>query len=674
MNARPSRTRPPRRRGGLLRQLLLLIAAFALLGALVLAAVVLTTARSLPSFREMMKIPQGQSVVIRARDRTELITIGPGYGRWLPYEEIPDTMVAAMKAVEDRRFDRHPGVDPIGILRSAYVNFRAGHRVQGGSTITQQLVRNIFLTNQRSFRRKIREQILALAVEREFSKQQIMELYLNRVYFGGGAYGIDAASRRFFGHPASTLSVEEAAIIAGLVKAPSRYAPTADPEQARARARIVIRTMEEAGAIGRDRAATADLDGVRFVIDRRHGDVRYFTDWVLTQLDQLIDEAEEPIEVITTLIPAHQAAAEQAVAGQSLAGTQAALVAIETDGAVTAIVGGRDYATSVYNRATVARRQPGSAWKLFDYLVALENGMKPDDIVVDEPLRIGNWSPRNANNRYLGAMPLRQAFSLSVNTIAVRLAQRFGFDQVKAMAQRLGITTPIGTDPAMALGSSEVTLFELTRAYGTIANRGADIRPYGITSISTASGTVLYNHEPETPRVLVAPFIASYMTDMLKAAVTSGTARAAQIGRPIAGKTGTTSSNKDGWFVGFTPDLVSGVWVGRDDARPVPGLFGGQAPARIFNGFMQAALKGTPVTELQDTVEVPSFGTEPDQEAYGISPDNEAVDSLFPQYYPNEPEPAPPPTRSEPGAPARLDDQWLDSVMDRSAALQDEAP
>ncbi len=669
MNAPNPRSKKPKQRPFLRRFAIGLLgwgAAFAIIAAIgIIAAVAITTA-SLPSYQEMMKTPQGQSVVIRASDGTELVTIGPSYGRWLPYREIPAEMVEAMKAVEDRRFDWHPGIDPIGIARSIWVNFRAGKKVQGASTITQQLSRNIFLTATQTYDRKIREMIYALAIERKFTKQQIMELYLNRVYFGGGAYGIDAAARKFYGHPATGLTTPEAAIIAGLVKAPSRYSPTADPEQARRRAAIVIDTMADSGALSATQAADARarVDGVRFVVDEDQGDVRYFTDWVLSQLETLTDEAVQPIEVSTTLLPVHQAAAEAAVKAQPLGHTQAAIVAMRPDGAVTALVGGRDYRQSNYNRAIVAERQPGSSWKLFPYLVALEEGLTPDDRVVDEPVNINGWSPRNSNRRFLGSMTLRQAFALSVNTVAVQLGARYGFDQVAGMARRFGITTPISAQPAMALGASDVTLLQLTSAYAAIAGGGVEARPYAINAITTAGGELLYNREAETPRVLVAPFVAAYMTDMMKAAAETGTGRAAQFGRPMAGKTGTTSSNKDGWFMGFTPDLVAGVWMGRDDARAVPGLAGGQAPARIFQAFMARALSGTAAANLDTNVAVPDLGLEPDAEVYGLSPEGEVVAEPEPPAEP--PAPAAPP-------PQPMSDGWLEGII-RNDSKQDATP
>lgn len=653
--------------------------------ALLLLALVVAVAfniRSLPDYPQLMKSPQGQSIVIRAADGTELVTVGPGYGRWIPYAEIPTPMVAAMQAVEDRRFDWHPGIDPIGMLRAAVVNFRSDRRAQGASTITQQLARNLFLTRNRTYGRKLREVVLALAMERKYSKQQIMEAYLNRVYFGGGAYGIDAASRKFYGHPATSLDVAKSAIIAGLVKAPSRYAPTADPEQARGRAKIVIHTMRESGAISPEAEAEADVDAVRFVVDRRQGDVRYFTDWVLTQLDTLTDEVEEALDVTTSLNPRHQAAAEEAAKAQPIGGTQVALLAMRRDGAVTAMVGGRDYATSMYNRAVVAQRQPGSSWKLFDYLVALEEGMLPDTMVVDEPITIGKWSPKNSNNRFLGAMTLRQAFALSVNTVAVRLAQQYGTDAVARMARRFGITTPISTDPAMALGTSDTTLLQMTAAYAAIAGGGVEARPWGIQSVTTASGKTLYNRQPESPRILVAPFVAQYMTSMMRSAVETGTGRAAQIGRELAGKTGTTSSNKDGWFLGFTPDLVAGVWMGRDDAKAVRGLAGGQAPARVFAAFMSRALTGVAPTPLNDEVEAPmDYGAEPDDEAYGVTGaggdpfgnNQPALDPgmLDPNLQPGNADPARTgpartgPARTEPARaqPAPLTDEWLSDAV-----------
>ena len=630
-----------------------------LLGLIVLTVAVAVSWSGLPDFQSLKKSPNGQSIEIRDADNQLLVNIGPSYGEWLPYSRIPTTMRAAMLAVEDRRFWWHPGIDPIGIARSAWVNWKAGDNVQGGSTITQQLARNLFLTSRKTFGRKAREVVLALALERKFSKEAILELYLNRVYFGGGAYGIDAASRRFFGHPATRLSLEEAAIIAGLVKAPSRYAPSADPEAARARAATVIATMVDAGTVTPAEAAAADPALIRFASPDRQNGARYFTDWVLVQLDQYVDETLEPLQVQTTLSAAGQKAAEAAIAAETPKGAQGALLAIARDGAVKAMVGGRDYVRSTYNRAVTARRQPGSSFKLFVYLAGLEAGMTPDDMVEDKPISFGKWSPRNSNGRYLGAMTLRDAFAQSINTVAADIGGRVGFESVADMARRMGLSTRIDRQPAMVLGTSDVTLFEMTQAYAIVANNGVESPPYGITRVTTADGRILYERQDAPSRVVLAPHVAAQMTDLLQAAVETGTGRAAQIGRPIAGKTGTTSSNKDGWFLGFTPSLTTGVWMGRDDARAIPGLAGGRAPARAFAAYMAKAVGGTPPEPLTITGEDPAlYGPEPDDQAYGLYEED-------PGYQPDpqaEPQPAPDP-EAMPDAPPRLDQRWLEDTL-----------
>jgi penicillin-binding protein 1A len=618
--APPSRraTRKPGFFARLLTFLLKMLLVLAVGGALALVVAVGIAYQSLPSFDEMMRSPNGQSVEIRGADNVVLASLGPSYGEWLPYGTIPQTMKDAMIAVEDRRFYSHPGIDPIGMARSVIVNLRARRNVQGASTITQQLARNVFLTSNKTFARKGREIILALALERRFTKEAILELYLNRVYFGGGAYGIDAASRKFFGHSATRLTLPEAAIIAGLVKAPSRYAPSADADAARRRAATVVETMVDSGAISAGEAAQADMATVRFVPQERKASVRYFTDWVLSEVENLTDEAVEPLQITTTLDAAGQRAAEAALLAETPAGAQGALVALARDGAVKAMVGGRDYVKSNYNRAVAARRQPGSAFKFFVYAAAIEDGVTPEDKYVDQPITIGNWSPKNSNGRFIGPVTVRDAFAQSINTVAVELAQKVGVDRVADTARRFGITTPISRLPAMALGSSDVTLLEMTQAYATVANGGVEARPYAITRITAGNGRVLYEREPDQPRVIVAPFVAAKMTELMQAAVETGTGRAAQIGRPLAGKTGTTSSNKDGWFLGFTNELTTGVWMGRDDARAVPGLAGGRAPARAFASYMARAVGGTPPAPLVTDLPSGELIIEPDDQVYGI--------------------------------------------------------
>ncbi len=597
--------------------------------ALVLAAIVglliaVYTARaSLPSFEELKSSPNGQMIRVHAADGTVIVSLGPSYGEWIDYANIPAPMRDAMVAIEDRRFRSHWGVDPVALARVtkfAFDNRGTDRRLQGASTITQQVARTIFLSNKYNMSRKLREMILALALERKFTKDQILELYLNKVYFGGGAYGIDAASRTFFAHPATNLTLSEAAVIAGLVKAPSRYSPTADAEAAIGRASVVLDVMVETGALSQDEAAAARPAQVKLAPPAKQNSVRYFTDWALPQLEVLIDETVAPLDVWTTIDLKMQNAATRAIQANTPAGAQGALVSLDRDGAVRAMVGGRDYVSSIYNRATQAVRQPGSAFKLFVYLAALEAGHRPEDRVVDEAVTIKGWSPRNNSGRFSGEMTLRSAFAYSINTVAAKLGNEVGFGTVADMARRFGITTPVNTQPAMVLGTSNVRLIDMTRAFASVNQKGVAVTPYAITRV-TANGAVIYQHEVDTSRVLVAPYVAAQMTDLLQTAVNTGTGRAAQIGRPVAGKTGTTTSNKDGWFLGFSSGLTTGVWMGRDDARRVGGLQGGTAPARAFSAFMKPAVAGRPVEQFDTEVTLPEWQVEPDAEAYG-EPDN----------------------------------------------------
>ncbi|MCC6940874.1 MAG: PBP1A family penicillin-binding protein [Novosphingobium sp.] len=595
---------------------------FALLGVIALVVAVAVTVRSLPGYQELKSSQTGQMIVVRASDGSEIVTLGPSYGKWVPYERIPKAMKDAMISVEDRRFRSHWGVDPIGIVRSVMVRVESGTWRQGGSTITQQLARNIFLNNNKTFGRKSREWILALALEQKFSKDQVLELYLNKVYFGGGAYGIDSAARKFFGHPGEKITLPEAAIIAGLVKAPSRYSPTADADAAIGRAGVVLQTMVTNGVITADEAAALDLKKVKMVEDRAsQNSARYFTDWALPQLDLILPENDQPIEVWTTLDPVMQRAATNAIAGFAPKGAQGALVSLDRDGAVLAMVGGTDYVTSNYNRAVNAVRQPGSAWKLFVYLTALEAGYTPDDRVVDEQVTIEGWTPRNDGGRYAGEIDLRTAFAYSKNTVAAQLGNEVGFGQVANMARRLGITTPINTLPSMVLGSSDVRVIDMVRAFAAVQAKGMSVAPFGIRKVTTTDGELLYSYRPDTPQQLKPGYVAAGMTDLMQTAVNIGTGRAAQIGRPVAGKTGTTSSNKDGWFLGFSSGITTGVWMGRDDAKAVPGLQGGAAPARAFAAYMKVATAKRPIEKFDTELKLPQWQLEPDDEAMLGNPD-----------------------------------------------------
>lgn len=641
-----------------------------LLGLMVLGIFVAVARGEIDSFEDLKASPNGQMIRVRAADGTVIQSLGPSFGRWLTFSQLPTEMKEAMVAVEDRRYYMHPGVDPIGITRSFYVRAIEGRWTQGGSTITQQLARNIYLNNNKEFGRKIREIILALAMETKFSKEQILELYLNKVYFGGGAYGVDAASRKFFDHGAEDLSLAEAAIIAGLVKAPSRYSPTADAKAALDRAGVVVEVMQDAGMITAEQAAAVKPAQVKIASEPPQDSVRYFTDWVLPQLDGLIDETEKPIDVWTTLDLKMQRAATKAIVNNVPKGAQGALVAIDRDGAVKAMVGGTDYVTSNYNRAVTAVRQPGSAWKLFVYLTALESGFRPEDKVVDEPVEIEGWQPKNSGGNYAGEITLRTAFAYSKNTVAAKIGEEVGTSSIANMARRFGITTPINTQPSMVLGTSEARVIDMTRAFAEVAAKGRSLTPYGISKVTTIDGDVIYSAKPQKSIQLVEEWVAGGMTDLMQTAVATGTGRAANIGRPVAGKTGTTTSNKDGWFLGFSSGLTTGVWMGRDNARAVGGLEGGRAPAQAWAAFMRIAVAGRPVEQFATEVTFPERLE--DEELLG-----EDGEPLLLDENGNPIEGVP--SVDDPGLPdvtrpERLDDEFIDKALGRRPAEPEPEP
>ena len=652
--------------------------ALALLVAVGIAIAVGVAASNLPSFDELKRSPNGQTIRVRDANGAIIVSIGPNYGRWMKLSETPEVMRAAMVAVEDRRFRYHFGIDPIGLARAFTIAVQRGGsgRWQGASTISQQLARNIFLSNNYSVSRKAQEAILAMAIEWTFTKDEILELYLNKVYFGGGSYGIDAASRRFFGHGAEDLQLPEAAVIAGLVKAPSRYSPTADAEAALGRANVVLDVMLDAGVITPEQRRRARPADVELAAEPNQNSARYFTDWALPQLDTLIDESVEPLDVWTTLDLGMQRAATSAIQANTPGGAQGAMVALDRDGAVRAMVGGRDYVTSNYNRATTAQRQPGSAWKLFVYMAALEAGYRIDDRVVDEPVTINGWSPRNANGRFSGEMDVRSAFAYSVNTIAAKLGDSIGTSAIASMARRFGITSEINTSPSMVLGTSDVRVIDMTAAFASVAAEGRAVRPYGISRVTTADGDLIYERTPEPSAVLVDSWVAAGITDLLQTAVNTGTGRAAQIGRPVAGKTGTTSSNKDGWFLGFSSGITTGVWMGRDDARAVGGLQGGRAPAQAFADFMRIAVANRPVEPFKTEVELPQWQLEGEDDAYfgepgegALTDENGQPIELDPGYGSNEGVV----TEGETGPQddgqrkPQLDQRWIDEMTGRRA-------
>lgn len=600
----------------------LLMGGLALAGGLTFA--VKRTAASLPGYEAMKLAPTGRTVRIHAVDGSLLQSLGPAYGEWQPYAAIPDVMRKAIIAIEDRRYESHWGVDPRAVGRVTWLAWKyrgTDKRLQGASTITQQAARTVFLSQRYDVRRKAKEMLIALAMEDRLDKQRILELYLNRVYLGGGAWGVDAASRKFFGHPATRLSLAEAALIAGLAKAPSDYAPSADPEAAYARMRVVLGVMGQTRMASASDVAQAMKEKPAFASDPvpQGNGARYFTDWVKPQIDAIVGDALGSVDVWTTFDPKLQSIADDAVTNGVPKGVQGALVSLDRNGEIRAMVGGTDYQTSSYNRATQAARQPGSSFKLFVYLSALENGYRPDSPVTDAPITISGWSPRNSTGSFAGTVPLRTAFAQSLNTVAARLGQNVGIETIARTARRFGFSTRINIDPAMVLGTSEAHLIDMTRAFASIQSGGLAVAPYGISRI-TVGGKEIYAHR-NAVQLLTPPQVARDMTAMLRGAVAGGTGQAADIGRPVAGKTGTTTSGKDGLFLGFSSGITTGVWVGRDDAKPIPALQGGRAPARIFATYMRQAVKDRPIDVVDDAVVAEPVTTRGDGEKPPVAPD-----------------------------------------------------
>ena len=600
---RPAPKRAPKRPRGRWWKWGLLVALWAMiLGGGAIAYFALT----LPSTNDLSTAERRPSVTLLAADGSLVATFGDLFGEPLRLSEMPRYLPEAVIATEDRRFYSHFGIDPWGLLRAAFANLRAGHVVQGGSTITQQLAKNVFLTNERTLTRKIQETLLALWLEHKFSKDQILEIYLNRVYLGAGTYGVDAAAHRYFGKSARAVTLYEAAVIAGLLKAPTRFSPAHDTERAADRAQQVLDNMVDAGFVTAAQATQAAAGrGELARTARTPPGSRYFADWVAEQIGRLHEVEGRDIVVVTTLDPRLQAAAEAAVSGTlerdgvKSAVQEGALVAMSPEGAVRALVGGRDYGESQFNRATQALRQPGSSFKPFVYLAALEHGMRPDDRFNDHRVRIGNWEPHNYENKYLGDITAAEALAQSVNTVAAQVLMRAGIDNVIEVAHRLGITSTLGRDASLALGTSEVSLIDLTSAYCAFASGGIGAWPYGISEIRDTQGKVLYRRTGEGPgRVIDPDHRRRDEPDDDGRARATAPARAAQLDRPAAGKTGTTQDFHDALFVGFTADLVAGVWLGNDDNSPMRHVTGGTLPARTWKNFMVVATQGMPVRPL----------------------------------------------------------------------------
>ena len=568
--------------------------AFAAVASLIVAA------PELPRLPEIRRDPQ---VIYVDRSGALLGIRGGRYGPPVDLARLPAHVPAAFIAIEDRRFYSHTGFDPVGIGRAIVRGVEDGRATQGASTITQQLARNLFLSADRTVERKARELYYAMQLEQTYSKREILALYLSRVYFGSGAYGLEAASQRFFDKPAARLTVREAATLAGVLKSPTNYNPAEAPERSTERTRLVLNAMVETGAITRAQRDQAMAAPFKVARTASTAPAQYFVDWMDAQRRGLVGQPAQDVVVETTLDLAMERAAAQSVRAVTARHKvpQAALVALDGQGRVRAMVGGVDYAAGPFNRAVTAKRQSGSAWKPFVYLAALEAGWTPDAPVIDEPLTIGTWSPRNYSEGYLGAITLEIALAQSVNTVAARLADQVGRPNVAAVARRLGVVSAVNTDPAMALGTTLVSPLEMAQAYGALSNGGYRVSAYGIERIRTQGGKVLYQRKIQPQAQVVANPALSDLNRMLRTVVTSGTGtRAAIPGRDLAGKTGTTSDYKDAWFAGYGAGFTAVVWMGRDDGSPMGRITGGGAPAELWRGFMLSALKGAPAAAIPE--------------------------------------------------------------------------
>ena len=547
------------------------------------------------------------NLTILASDGTVLAERGLRRG-YVRLDRLPPYLPQAVIATEDRRFYNHLGVDPVGLVRAGMRNLIAGSVVQGGSTITQQLAKNLFLSPDRTMARKLEEAMYAIWLERRFTKDEILELYLNRVYFGGGTYGVEAAARRYFGRSARSVTLTQAALLAGLLKAPSRYAPTRSVELATTRVDVVLDNMVEAGFLSSAEAETAAAEPLRLRTFSDETGYPYAVDWVAETLPEVVGNTEGDLVVETTIDAGLQRAAQLTLRqtldaeGKDLDVSEGAVVVLDTSGGIKALIGGRSYRSSPFDRAVKALRQPGSAFKPFVYLTALESGYTPDSIANDEPVAVDGWAPKNHTGTYRGAVTLRDSFAQSINTVAVKLADEVGRGNVVSTARRLGIRSELHDRPSLALGTAEVTPLELVAAYVPFANGGEGITPHIIARVRNGDGKLLYEYKGAgLARVVDESYVAE-MNDMMNATMVSGTGRQAALPDQIAGgKTGTSQNSRDAWFVGYTAHYVGGVWVGNDDGSKMRNVTGGTLPAHIWHDIMVYAHEGKQPLALPGT-------------------------------------------------------------------------
>lgn len=563
----------------------------------ILAGVVGWYAYDLPDVDSIEQMTRRPSIRLVSADGVQLASYGDFYGEPITVEKMPPHLPRAILAIEDRRFYDHFGIDVLGIARAMVTNIRVGRFVQGGSSITQQLAKNLFLSPDRTLKRKIQEALLAIRLEQRFTKDQILSLYMNRVFLGTGSFGFDAAARQYFGKPARDVTLYEAALLAGLLKAPSRYNPARDQARADTRTALVIGAMVDAEYISEAQAKQALTTKARGR-PRAGRQARYFADWIMRQIEGYVGAVDDDLTIITTLNAHTQKVAERELVamlekeGASSSVEQGAVIVLSPNGAIRAMVGGKNYVSSQFNRATQALRQPGSAFKPFVFLAGLEQGLTPDTRMTDAPLRIKGWAPRNYGGRYYGDVTLREAMARSMNSVAVQVSERSGRENVAEVARRLGISSKLDASASIALGTSEVTLLDLTGAYAAFANGGRGVWPYGIEEVRGRGGKLLFRRDGTGTGRVVAKDRLLMMNDMLSSVVSWGTGKAAQLDRRAAGKTGTSQDFRDAWFVGYTGELVTGVWFGNDNGAPMKKVTGGSLPAQLWQHVMASALEG----------------------------------------------------------------------------------
>ncbi len=649
----------------LIRRLVYWCLVLAVWGVIAAIGTIAWVASTLPAMQSLEVPKRPPKIEIAGLDGRILAVRGEMAGADVSIKDLPPYLPKAFVAIEDRRFFHHYGIDPIGTLRAAVANVLHRGVSQGGSTITQQLAKNLFLTQERTFYRKLQEVVFAVWLERKLSKNEILELYLNRVYFGAGAYGVEAAAQRYFGKPAKQVKIAEAAMLAGLVKSPSRLAPSRNPNGAERRAQTVLAAMAEQGFVTETMATAALSQPAHAVKPAGAGSVNYVADWIMDVLDDLVGRVEQDLVVETSIDTALQAVAEKALVDELAAKgakfdvQQGALVAMTPDGAVRALIGGKNYAESQYNRAVAAKRQPGSAFKPFVYLTAIEGGLVPNSVREDKPIQIKGWKPENYTHQYYGSVTLTQALAMSLNTVSVRLTQEFGPVAVAKTAYRLGISSKLEANASIALGTSEVSLIELVAAYAPFSNGGDAVAPHVIEKVRTAAGKPLYVRAQQNYGRVVENVHVGMMNAMMRETLQIGTAQKASLpGWPAAGKTGTSQDYRDAWFIGFTAHLVTGVWLGNDDSTPTRKATGGGLPVEIWNKVMKAAHQGVPVAQLPGLAPAPSFAS--------------ALPSFnLPSFgeRPASPAAPPPSTTGQAGRPQQIDrgmDGWfLDRIFGR---------